>query len=118
MNRRRPVAEIILIVIGAVLSCCWLPRGIMGMLNLLYALGAKVRIPNNLIQSLQSLSNPLVWYNQQITRGFFMRGGSVRIGQLLNAIPLCLCPLVAVAILVVGVVLYARAGRERRGEAA
>ncbi|MCR4407704.1 MAG: hypothetical protein NUW24_12425 [Anaerolineae bacterium] len=111
MNKRRPVAEIILIVIGAVLSCCWLPRGIMGLLNLMSAVGARVHVSSRLIQFLQSLSNPLTWYNQQIMRGFFMRGGNVRIGQVLNAIPLCLCPLVAIAILVVGIVLYARAGR-------
>lgn len=113
MNKRRPVAEIILIVVGVVLSCCWLPRGILGLLNLMYFVGAKVHISSNLIQFLQSLSNPLTWYNQQIMRGFFMRGGNVRIGQLLNAIPLCLCPLVAIAILVVGIVLYVRAGKGR-----
>jgi hypothetical protein len=117
MSKRRPVAEVILIVIGAVLSCCWLPRGIIGLLNLAYAIGAKARLPGELTQLLQNLSNPLVWYSQWITRRFFIRG-NFKVGQVLNAIPLCLFPLVGIAILVLGIVLYVRAGRAGKEEAA
>jgi hypothetical protein len=116
MSKRRPVAEIVLVVIGAVLSCCWLPRGIIGLLNLMYAIGAKFHLPSNLTQLLQNLGNPLLWYNQWITRRFFIRG-NFKVGQLLNAIPLCLFPLVGIAILVLGIVLYVRAGRASEKEA-
>lgn len=115
MSKRKPVAEIILIVVGAVLSCCWLPRGIIGLIYLIQAIGAKFRVSGDIAQLLQALSNPLAWYNQQIIRRFYMRG-NFKVGQLLNAIPLCLCPLVAIAILVVAIVLFVRAGRAGREE--
>jgi hypothetical protein len=110
MSKRRPVAEIVLIVIGAVLSCCWLPRGIMGLIYLIQAIGAKLRVSGDIAQLLQALSNPLAWYNQQIIQRFYIRG-NFKVGQLLNAIPLCLYPLVGIAVLVVAIVLYARAKR-------
>jgi len=79
------------------------------------AIGAKFRVSGDIAQLLQALSNPLTWYNQQIIRRFYIRG-NFKVGQLLNAIPLCLCPLVAIAILVVAIVLFVRAGRAGREE--
>jgi len=116
MDRRRPVAEIILIIVGVVLSCCWLPRGISGLIYILQAVLPKFRVSSSIAQFLYAIGNPLGWYNQQIVRRFYMRG-NLRIGHLLNAIPLCLFPLVGVAILVIAIVLYTRAKRAGREEA-
>jgi len=115
MNKRRPVAEILLLVIGAVLSCCWLPQGLTGLIYLVQIVSPRFHMARGLQQFLFSASNPLSWYNQQIIQRFYMRG-NIRVGYLLNAIPMCFCPLVAVAILVVAIVLYARATRANREE--
>ena len=115
MDERRPVAETILIVVGAVLSCCWLPRGISGLIYILQAVLPKFHISSSIAQFLYAMGNPLGWYNQQIIRRFYMRG-DLRIGHLLNAIPLCLCTLVVIAILVIAIVLYTRARRTGREE--
>ncbi len=115
MDRRKPMAEIVLIVVGAVLSCCWLPRGLLGLFYLVRTVAPKTRISPDLLRILQNLSLPLSWYNQLIIQRFFIRARNYTLGQVLNAIPMCLCPLVAIALLVVGIALYTRAsgaGRE------
>ncbi|MDY7041564.1 MAG: hypothetical protein SVX38_11940 [Chloroflexota bacterium] len=107
MNKQRPVAEIILLVVGAVLSCCWLPRGITGLFYIVRTIVPRLPVSGEVLQFLQSASNPLAWYNQLIVHRFYVRG-NFKVGQILNAIPLCLYPLVGIAILVVAIVLYTR----------
>lgn len=113
MQERTRAAEIALLVLGLILGCCWLPKGINGLIHLIRVVTPAIRLPDILVQSLSIWYDPLVWYAGRIPPRV-----SGRVGAFLIAVPNCLCGLVAIAIIGVVIFLFVRAMRAGGAEAA
>lgn len=110
MQRRTTVTEIALVILGLILACCWLPRGLSGLIFLARALTPALRPPSIVDQVLRFWADPLTWCNQWLLASAVRFSPRIALG--LAAFPNCLCGVAAIAI--VGVVIFL-AVRARRG---
>jgi len=106
MQTRTRVTEIALLVLGLILGCCWLPRGLSGLLWLMRAISPALRLPLTVDQILRFWADPLAWYGQW----WMLHPGRLgpRASLALVAAPNCLCGLVAIAIIALVVFLFIR----------
>jgi hypothetical protein len=104
----------VILVLGLLLGCCWLPRGISGLLTLSRIVSPGLRMPESFGQLLHLWSDPLDSYAQQLFR--HLRQIDPRALACLSALPNCLCGLVAVAVIMLVIVLAARAGVQQKLE--
>lgn len=111
MKGRASPANILLLALASILACCWLPRGISGLLSLARLVSFGLRPPEILAQLLQLWSDPLGWYAVQLFQR--LHGLSPRVLVFLSAAPNCLCGLVAVAIILATIALVARASHSQ-----
>jgi hypothetical protein len=104
--------NILILAPGLLLGCCWIPKGISGLLTLIHLVNPHFRLPEGVGQLLQLWSDPLGWYAHQLFR--HVRQIDPRALACLSALPNCLCGLVAVALILLVIVLAARAaGRQK-----
>jgi hypothetical protein len=113
MQGRARITEIVLLALGLILGCCWLPRGINGLMSLLRVVGPTIRLPSVIAQFMPIWYDPLGWYASRIVPRF---GG--RLGAFLLAVPNCLCGIVAIAIIAAVIFLFVRARSASGREAA
>ena len=105
--RGKRFTNIVILAPGLLLGCCWIPKGISGLLALSHLLIPHFRLPEGVGQLLQLWSDPLGWYAHQLFR--HVRQIDPRALTCLSALPNCLCGLVAVAMILLVIVLAARA---------
>ena len=108
------LTRIVILAPGLLLGCCWIPRGISGLLTLSHLVNPYFRLPEGVGQLLQLWSDPLGWYARQLFR--HVRQTDPRALACFSALPNCLCGLVAVAMIVLVIVLAARAGGQQKLE--
>ena len=112
--QKRGITEIALLILGLILGCCWLPRGISGLLTLTRVVSPGLWLPNKLWQLAQIWADPLTWYGQQVFQRFPRLGP--RVLAFLTAVPNCLCGIVAILVIALAVFLFIRAAGVERKE--
>lgn len=112
--QKSKVTEIALLILGLILGCCWLPRGIMGLLTLTRVVSPGLWLPGKLWQLLQIWADPLTWYGQQVFQRFPRLGP--RVLAFLTAVPNCLCGIVAILVIALAVFLFIKAAGVDRKE--
>jgi hypothetical protein len=105
---------ILILAPGLLLGCCWIPKGISGLLALSHLVNPHFRLPESFGQLLHLWSDPLGWYAQQLFR--HVRQIDPRALACLSALPNCLCGLLGVAVIMLVIVLAARAGVQQKME--
>lgn len=100
------LAAIAILTPGLLLGCCWIPKGISGLLALSHLAIPHFRLPEGVAQLLQLWSDPPGWYAHQLFR--HVRQIDPRALTCLSTLPNCLCGLVAVAVIILVIVLAAR----------
>jgi hypothetical protein len=104
MQRRTRVGGIALLVLGLILGCCWLPRGLTGLVWMVRAVSPAVRLPLIVDQILRFWADPLAWYGQWwITNPGWL---GPRVSLILVAVPNCLCGAVAIGIIAMVIFLF------------
>jgi hypothetical protein len=99
--RKNKATKIALLVPGLVPGCCWLPRGIQGLIQFTRVV-TPIPPPDMFRQFLHLRSDPLSWYDQ---RAFQMLPRlSSRVTFFLTAAPNYLCGIVAIVI--IGLVIF------------
>jgi hypothetical protein len=113
MQGRTRATEIGLLVLGLILGCCWLPRGISGLIHLIRVVTPAIRLPDMIGQFLYLWGDPLGWYTTRI-----LPRVSGRLSAFLLAAPNCVCGIVAIAIIAAVIFLFVRARSASGPEAA
>ena len=111
MQVRTKVTEIALLVLGLILGCCWLPKGIHGLVAMIRVV-TRLPLPTPLAELLDLWSDPFPWYYRQVFQRF-----DFPVVSFLQAVPNCLCGIVGAAIVALVIVLFVRARATGRTEA-
>ena len=109
MQRRSRITNIVVLIPGLLLGCCWLPRGISGLLSLTRVVGPGLRAPDIVVDLLRLWSDPIGWYGVQLLG--HAREISPRVLGLLMAAPNCWCGLMAASVILLVVFLVLKPGR-------